>query len=204
MASIRRSVEGARGCGFRKKGGLYLVSGGLMKPCGKLPIELDICPCCGSGIKPSRGWTWIDTERLFDDQVPGCQSEGCSPTCPMFSNLGKAGLIWIGEKFYPTPEDWIRESQTMGVSRRIPAVPNDFKLGETFVMVAHRKAVYKGLDDENQPVYQSAIFHVFKPTAIEYIVTGDETEEELEKLEKRGLSLVDVVKKESLNMFEEE
>ena len=58
--------ESERGCGFRKKGGLYLVSEGLAAPCGKLPIPLTVCPVCGQGIKPSRGWTWINGKKLVD------------------------------------------------------------------------------------------------------------------------------------------
>lgn len=44
MATVHTSVESARGCGFRKGGGIYLVSGGLSEPCPKLPIELKVVP----------------------------------------------------------------------------------------------------------------------------------------------------------------
>ena len=55
--------------------------------------------------------------------------------------MGRVGLIWVGEKFYPTPQDFCAEAEKMGISRRIPAVPNDFVLGETWVWLAHRKAI---------------------------------------------------------------
>ena len=84
MATIHKRVEGKRGCGFRKPGGLYMVSA-VSAPCGKLPTPLDICP------------TW-------------------------------------------------------------------------------------------------GIFHAFKPSAIEYVVHGGESADELERLEKRGITLVDVEK----------
>lgn len=48
MATVRTSVEGARGCGYRKAGGIYLVSGGIPRPCGKLPIPLTTCPTCST------------------------------------------------------------------------------------------------------------------------------------------------------------
>jgi hypothetical protein len=37
---------------------------------------------------------------------------------------------------------------------------------------------------------------MFKPTRIEYIVTGKETEEELDAMEKRGFTLIDVIPEE--------
>ena len=57
------AVEKERGCGFRKLGGLYVVSGKLAAPCGGLPIRLHVCEACGEGIKQSRSWTWIVPRR---------------------------------------------------------------------------------------------------------------------------------------------
>jgi hypothetical protein len=57
------AIEAKRGCGYRKVGGTYLVSGGLGMPCCKMPILLKTCPCCGHGVKQSRGWTWIDPKE---------------------------------------------------------------------------------------------------------------------------------------------
>ena len=57
----------------------------------------------------------------------------------MTKDMGKAGLLWIGEQFYPTPGEFTREAEELGISRRISAVPRDFKLGETWVLFAHRK-----------------------------------------------------------------
>ena len=85
------------------------------------------------------------------------------------------------------------EADTLGVSRRIPAVPREFVLGETWVFVAHRKTIVM-VNDDGDMEFSPGVFHIFQPTAVEYIVTGDETEEELESLEKRGLSLVDVIR----------
>jgi hypothetical protein len=94
----------------------------------------------------------------------------------------------------------------MGISRRISAIPHDFKLGETWVAFAHRKAIQKiepkpleSLPDVKAPddfiQYIPGIFHIFRPTAIEYIVKDDDTPEKLEGLEKRGITLVKVVQK---------
>jgi hypothetical protein len=203
MATIRTSVEEPRGCGYRKKGGLYLVAGKLSAPCGKLPCNLHVCPACGQGFKPFRGWGWIDAVVALGKQ--GCREQGegtgseCARTivggCPLSdANLKRhdgswrVGLIWVGERYYPTPEAFNTEAARQGISRRIKAVPKDFKLGETWVFFAHRKA---GINPETGEQC-AALFSFFKPTAVEYVVKGDETEEQLAKLEERGISLVDV------------
>lgn len=214
MATIRTSMESARGCGYRAGGGLYLVSGGIPRSCGKLPIPLTVCPTCSTGIKPARGWTWVQADAIIDPVVCDSQGDYCS-VCPLSRPLGRAGLLWIGEKFYPTPLEWMEESLKMGVSRRISHVPKELELGKTWVLVAHRKAIKTGCPHcegswqftneagdktgecgycEKGYDYTPAIFHAFLPTAIEYIVKGDETDEELTKLEKRGLSLVKVIR----------
>lgn len=179
---IKVSYEAKRGCGYRKSGGKYLVSGGLMLPCGKLPIPLDVCPTCHAGIKPSRGWTWIDADKFIEGRE--CDSHHCN-ICPLSKPMGRVGLLWIGERYYKTTNKFISEVIKMGVSRRISTVPKDFKLGETWVFLAHRKVIQLAEFE-----YGSAIFHAFKPTAIEYIVKGGETEQELESLIKRGFTLV--------------
>jgi len=45
------AVEPKRGCGYRKIGGLCLVSGGGGMPCDRLPMVLDVCPACSHGFR---------------------------------------------------------------------------------------------------------------------------------------------------------
>lgn len=200
---IQDRFDAERGCGFRKPGGLYLRATGLANPCGKLPVELKVCPCCGSGVKPARGWTWVDADAILATQA--CPNSVNPDTrflcevCPLAGKIGRAGLLWIGESFYPTPQAWTAEAQLHGVSRRISRIPNGFKLGETWVLVAHRKAITRFRNDE--PITTPGIFHVFRPSAIEYVVRGDETPEDLARLAKRGITPVRVHKIETLPMF---
>lgn len=184
--------EGKRGCGFRKPGGLYLRSEGRGRPCGLIPIPLESCPCCGAGIKFSRGWTWVDIGRLVAINPDPCKNENGCGDCPLAdAKIGKAGLIWIGEKFYPTPESFLLEADAMGISRRIHSVPRNFILGETWIALAHIRAIPAPILTEEKP--KRGIFRLFRPTAIEYVVTGKESEEELESLVKRGIKPVKVV-----------
>lgn len=114
--------------------------------------------------------------------------------------MGKSGLIWVGEQFYKTQEDFLREARSMGISRRVSVVPKGFKLG-TWVLLAHRRGVPHQEDipdglfaefEVKQTRWIPAIFSVFKPFALEYVVKGGETEEELERLVRRGLTPVKV------------
>lgn len=190
-----------RGCGWRVPGGTYVVSTGVARACGLLPVPLEKCPTCSGGIKPSRGWTWIDFEALIAHAGIDCKSEqqhclGCPFRTAAFGE--QQGLLWVGGSFYKRPEDWTAEAIAQGVSRRISSVPLDFKVGETWVLVAHRQAILRHeaiiLDGETkqEAEYTAAIFHAFKPTAIEFVVKGDETEEELERLVKRGITPIRV------------
>jgi hypothetical protein len=180
-----------RGCGWRQPGGLYMVSGGIPGACGRFPIYLENCPCCGAGIKPTRGFTWVDGDALAADSVCLGGDKMCD-TCPMAEHreIGKCGLLWIGEAFYKTFADFNREAMDLGISRRIPAVPTDFVIGQTYVLLAHRK--YETDSDGPKKIHRAAIFGIFKPQAIEYVVTGKESSSEIKSLEKRGLTPVKI------------
>lgn len=196
---VKVSVESKRGCGFRKPGGLYLVSDGLGAPCGLLPVPLDVCRACGCGVKPSRGWTWVEPAGLLGSKL----HEHGEPWCPLSrpDGLGaRAGLLWIGEAFYPTTLDFAREAVRQGISRRISAVPRGFEVGQ-WVLLAHRKAcpvrtpdeiIYGRGPDAPEPERGPGVFHVFRPQRIEYVVRGNETNAEIIALEKRGITPVRV------------
>lgn len=189
------AVEAKRGCGYRKVGGLYLVSGELSESCDRLPFELSTCPCCGEGIKQARGWTWIEPNRLFESFHESCICSNFCPVCnphTIFYNPEteksdkKAGLIWIGKQHYPTTRDFIKEGVSQGVSRRINSIHRGFELGKTWVLLAHPEAVTRlPTEDEvektdadlfngNANIEVPGIFCVFKPTRIERIIKQSE------------------------------
>lgn len=224
---VRISYESERGCGYRKEGGLYMMGGQLALPCGRLPMEMTVCPTCNAGIKPTKGWTWINPQALFgieDSAMHVSSEQGCiknqveikgkecgyvyCSSCYVGSPPERAGLIWIGTAFYEDAAAFAAEAREMGISRRIPAVPNDFEAGKTVVYLGHRHGIQKQCDCD--PAERSeceecggdgwywvpAIFGAFVPTHIEKVVGEDVTEEEVEKLEKRGIVPVIVRKKE--------
>lgn len=186
MKEIRTSYEQKRRCGYRKPGGIYMVSDDPGMPCCKLPHPLTVCPTCNCGIKPSRAWTWVDGDALFSGTKCSNDFFSAAFLCPLSKpSIGRSGLLWIGEKFY-SPDEFREEADRMGISRRIPRVPRGFVPNETWVLLAHRKIDMGG----EEPV--PAIFRVFRPR-LEYVVKGHETVEELKDLIKRGIEPVRVV-----------
>jgi len=199
---IQTKVEGRRGCGYRKKGGLYLIAPSEGHSCCRLPHPLTVCPCCGGGIGFARGWTWVDADKLFfggNDYQCVDDDHAVQLTCPLAGpgHIGRAGLIWVGKAHYRTAADFQAEASRMGISRRITAVPRGFKLGETWVLLAHLRCVPELTQERGELLpttkYGPGIFTVFKPTAVEYVVRGDEGDEELERLAERGITPVKVV-----------
>lgn len=189
MATITTRIEQARGCGYRKPGGIYLVADGIGSICCRLPHELTVCPCCGEGIKQSRGFTWV-TGAIFGERKDEQHKQQLCTDCPLNDTNKKFGLMWVGEKYYKTAIHFTREANAMGVSKRIAQVPTDLIVGTTWILLAHPKAVMKIEDDKI--VHTQGIFQAFRPTRIEYIITGEESEDELNRLEKRGFTLIKV------------
>ena len=200
------SVETARGCGFRKQHGLYMMGGGEGLACGALPIPLHICPTCNQGIKPARGFTWVDLKKLMGNMAVCSADSITHRQCPlgMFMDEGqmdKVGLMWVGSKYY-SPKSFLNEARDMGVSKRIPFVPNDFIVGESWLALAHREAIMTPMDDwvGSDPEFTPGVFMLFQPDRIEYIVSGEETEEEIDRIIERGLTPVYVVKAEEKDL----
>ena len=215
---ISESLEGPRGCGYRDKpGALYMMSGPVSGSCGKLPHDLEICSACGGGIKPSPGWTWINIGELLGDKK--CfkhtgEFEAECKQCPLRNPMGRisgrplpgvakgvdypdtpgeCGLLWIGGKFYKDPASFLNEAAVMGISRRISAVPKGFVMGETYVALAHREAVWKQKDT----YYLGAvpgIFAMFQPIRIDVICNRTESDETINAYHARGLTPVHVTK----------
>lgn len=204
--SVEQRIEGERGCGYRKPRGLYLVGDGPPAECCQLPFELHVCPTCGQGIKPSRGWTWIIPRKLFE-HLNGWECDKY-PVCPLpllvnSTTTTFAGLLWIGEQHYKTDKAFVDEFQLMGISRRIANVPRDFEIGKTWVFLAHRKTQFRippSIHTTVDPAdfRRPAIFSFFKPCRIEYVVDPDnDTPADLQKLYNRGITLVEIHKRQT-------
>lgn len=212
------AVEPRRGCGYRKVGGLYLVSGSESRECGRLPVPLTVCPVCSAGIKQTRGWTWVDAAHILGAGPCDLDYETVSScdTCPLsgsvIASIGRAGLLWIGEKFYPTTAEFTTEAAKLGISRRISAIPRGFKVRETWVLFGHPKgADCADCDGRGEDLTEPTdgvpkcrtckgtgrvpgVFRLFRPTAIEKIITESMasalSSAEVRQLSEQGISIV--------------
>ena len=99
-------------------------------------------------------------------------------------------------EIYPTPEAFIEEANRLGISKRITGIPKGFKLGEHYVFLAHPKVKrIVSMDPEtgaDKDEWQAGVFRIFKPTAIEQIVTDVQAKDEefMADLAKRSITPV--------------
>jgi hypothetical protein len=102
------------------------------------------------------------------------------------------GLMWVGAKYYPSPTEFTREAAAQGISKRIAQIPRELVVGKTWIALAHPAAIGKIVEHKVKSF--PGVFAVFRPSAIEYVVTGKETDKQLADMESRGITLVDIVK----------
>jgi len=206
------SVEERRGCGFRKVGGMYLCGEFISSPCDRMPFPLNTCPVCGQGIKVSRGFTQVNPYRLW-----GIHQDCKDLYRPCFlcdPQDEPAYIMRIGEKYYKTPHDFVKEALAMGISKRIPFIPKGLELGKTVLYLAHPKACEikesavlqqaMAIVEEtqtNQPrlletekvTNALGIFCAFIPKRVEKLIWESElTDEKREQLEKRGITPISI------------
>lgn len=205
MVSIQTVFDIPRECGWRKPGGLYLrLDGRPWKDCGRMPIQLDVCHVCGSGYRRSRIPYWIDGDRLVA-HLPDCPGDPTQCRNCLLSGrfpLGQVLLLWVGEKYYPTPALLTSEAQKQGISRRINTIPRGFEIGQTWVFLAHNKAIQTtktgekihGTSGSTNIVYAPGIFAMFRPERIEYVIKEDDPQGKLEALTEKGITLVRIMR----------
>lgn len=222
-------MEQERGCGWRKVGAMYLVGvDGMGRYCDRLPYPLEVCPVCGHGIKVGRGMAKINPLKLFgkhEELVGTIPDKETGQDKPVTTDICKdkirpcwlcdpteetAYLMNVGERFYPSPEAFVKEGIAMGFSKRIAQIPKEFKIGETIVYLSHPKAcvipedrVIPDIEDnpkDHFPLlkekYIKGIFTAFKPKAIERIYWQSEidrmSDDEKKILKRRGVTPVGV------------
>lgn len=221
------AVEGKRGCGYRKAGGIYIVSGGIGEPCERLPIPIVKCDHCKRpGIEFTRSVQWVGVDYALSGAKACDFNPNHCPHCPICQPVNmereaepkdQFAIMWIGESSYATPLDWAKESNEMGVSRRINAIPKEMVLGKTWVLVAHNRAITrkcetcKGLGYVGEAAKDAdkcetckgkgkigspGIFHAFRPRQYELVVTPSMAKQDwvkdLQKKHGDALKLVEV------------
>lgn len=206
-------------CGWRKNG-LYLRADGPSQSCGMLPLMLRDCACCGHAIKLTRGLQRVNVEKLIENErcSYGTDNENCRLCLINRTRMGY--LIGVGAKFYKSQWDYMREAIEQGISKRIAQIPRDLEVGKSVILIGHPKVFSELVPEEaiDQPVIEieedavqkrlpmieghslttgrmvakdiAGVICLFVPTAIEYVVNGQEADEQLQRLADRGISLV--------------
>lgn len=193
--------ESKRGCGYRKVGKIYLVGSWRARGCDRLPVRLHVCPTCGAGIKQARAWNRVIPLSLFGLHLDEGKCN-CPPNCWMCypPEEDHHAIMWVGTRYYKTPDDFSMEAAKLGVSKAVPTMPKWFKIGESIVYLAHPKAVMTmehvdpgEPDGDLFPVdavevkWEPGIFMVWKPERIEKLFwESDKDSDEVERWEKRG------------------
>lgn len=210
------AVETIRGCGFRKVGGMYLCGEYIHSPCDRMPFPLTVCPVCGQGIKVSRGFTEVNPFQLWG-MHQDCKDRfrPCFLCDPM--DL-PAYIMLVGERYYKTPQDFLKEALAMGISKRIPFIPKGLQLGRTTVYLAHPKAcevkesavlqqamsIIKEAQTKQPKLLEAdrvqkklGIFCAFIPKRVEQLIKESElTDKKREELAKRNITPIPVPDKD--------
>jgi len=210
--------EKERGCGFRRQG-WYLRADGGSHECGKLPLKIEPCECCGLQVKLTRGLQLVNIKNLFKNAT--CKTYGTGCAFCLINRAETGYLLTIGHKFYKYWEDFSREADEMGISKRVSfPLPRNFKVGESVVLLAHPKVFTELVPEESieEPVVEidedapqkklpmivspsettgrlvakdiPAVVMAFIPSRIEYVVSDTEPDAYLEQLVSQGVTLV--------------
>jgi len=166
---------------------------------GKCPSEyLEICPFCGEPLERVDN-IWVKClgceAKIEFPKFERCE---CIKGCYVCNPPEKAFLLWVGEKYYPTPEHFINEAIKLGVSKAVPSIPKDFELGVSKVYLAHLKAVRAEVKDEQtltgyKPIKIAGIFYAFIPQRFELLVKESDfkaEEEKYLKMEEQGIEII--------------
>lgn len=191
--TVLRMPRAHRRCGTRKVGGTYLVFEGTCRVCPRLPMELPpACPSCGTKMEFFRSIKIINPRHMFGE----IEGTGCGESCAACHPPETGGVMWVGEKYYPTPEDFICEGQRMGISKKIPPnIPKGIKIGDWFFFL-HKKAVQKETKDEHGKLtgttQEPGVFFIAKLTQIHRIVTEAQARDKkfVQDLEDQGITAV--------------
>ena len=156
-----------------KPGRYYLLAGGPMPRCGKLPLPIIVqTPRLFEGARVG-AWGKADLVDLFARR-PCLFEVDCRSLCPLGYRILRiphseglpftALLVWQSVKRYPRPGAWRDEAARHGVRWPIRSLPPYLRAGLTWVLVGHPRC----FEPATGPAVP-AIVEAFRVEHVEYI-----------------------------------
>lgn len=218
--------ESERGCGWRKIGGVYLVCEGSAWACDGLPVELKPCDCCDFTVHQARSMQPIHAGYLASlMKGHACKDE--FPSCPICfygtdyhtiktaladpeimklkeSERVERGLVlpktfylmFVSKEFY-TPESFMAEAATQGISKRVApnSLPKGFRVGTDWVFLGHQNVRFYPKDEDGnilkaEPTTATGIFYAFKPQRLELVLWKGTDSQLIADYEEAGYTVV--------------
>lgn len=197
------AVEPRRECNYRKVGGLYLIGEGFGAECDRLPLAITPCACCGEEPRFTRGIAQIDPYALWgphEVRKNPIETLHCAEGhCPICDPVEQAFLMWVGSEY--TVDSFSREARTLGISKRVPFIPNNFVVGTSWVFLAKQRIIpnssqgwMPGMAEERRG-FGPGVFTAFRPSAIELVLDQSEVDAESDRVREareKGVTIVGV------------
>ena len=181
---IMRIEKKPRGCGLRKKGGLYMFfSMENVRVCTSLPLPLPgRCPVCGEEIEFFRSVKVIDPRKFFKEV-----EHKCGPSCPVCNPPEKGAVIWVGKQFYSV-SSFMAEAMSMGISKRISTIPKGLKPGDV-VYFLHKEAIAPTPEDNKA---HPGVFLAARLSAFHKIIDDEKAQDQnlMKEMEDQGITPV--------------
>lgn len=213
---------------------------GMHVDCDALPLELKPCDCCEYEIHQARSLVPYHAGYLasllhghkckdkfpcplcyFANQYHGDKDElrriklwnsqhpNPKEQKPLIQVPENFFVMWVSKQFY-TPQSFVKEAQTQGISKRIAAnsLPVDFVVGRDWVFLAHGEVPFakftEGFGEAvvapdgdvcegPKPVtviHKPAIFYAFKPKRLELVLYKGTPDDVIRKYEDAGYYVV--------------
>lgn len=188
-----------RGCGTQMTDKLYLESGeeGFSLSCSSLNVGLGTCKCCGRRYKHFQGITRIDFRGQFGDKKDdwSCpandlyriENKSC-PICFPSKNDMDYYLMYVGRNNYThhhqdkgDKKSFIIEAREQGVSKAIAELPEGFKLGKSWVLLAMNGIGLETVAEDKlkgTKIKSDAIFYAYKPTRFKLLISEKQEQDE--------------------------
>ena len=173
----------------------------ISKQC-ECPAE---CPLCNPEppVVRRNGLVLAPGDRFMNDsgEVIRRRPEGGSRKIfaqPEKPSAGRAQsyLMWVGDDY--TVESFLLEARTMGVSKRIPAIPKDLEVGKSWIYLSKLRVIPQNGQSwlPFEPVEKRGqgpgVFYAFRPTAIEVIVSEEDYDFRADEYREMGVTPVPV------------